>query len=170
MITKTTQIREKVALTNCIEQTNIRNLKKKAKKKNILQKGHKFFFTPKDDPTKRLYTVSMNEYERVIHILNDKEIAKRTPEFEKERHAFLKEYMEKNGKPWKNYWPKPPITHFMYNITEIGQKINVVSNESYFVNCTDYGKNKYILCHFFSLSIFCLFFCFVFFYGICPTP
>ena len=86
--------------------------------------GHEFFYTPFDNEDEVLYSVRMENHIDMIELLTKEEMAQRDQEFLEQKNSFMKEYFQETGRRWKNYYPRDPVTHFMYNITNIGQILN----------------------------------------------
>ncbi len=85
--------------------------------------GHRFYFTPQDSngsTSDQLYAVTMEQHTGLVTLYNEEIMKERGAEFEAQKNLFMKEYFEKNGRKWKNYYPMEPITHFMYDFENIG--------------------------------------------------
>lgn len=85
--------------------------------------GHRFYYTPKNSSGSKdnvLYTVTMEEHTGLITLYNEKIMAERGEEFERKRGIWMKEYYEKSGRRWQNYYPRDPVTHFYYDVQETG--------------------------------------------------
>ena len=92
--------------------------------------GHKFYFTPANSNGSKenvLYQVIMEKYTGLVTLYNERIMAERGQKFEQEKNQFMREYFANTGRKWKNYYPREPITHFMYNFTHIGLYILYIS-------------------------------------------
>ena len=64
---------------------------------------HKFYFTPHNDPKKRLHEVTMKKYIGMVELLDDHKRNNLDDTYLKEKEQFLKEYYQKNGVRWVYY-------------------------------------------------------------------
>ena len=97
--------------------------------------GHEFFYSPFDNDDKVLYSSIMEKHVELIQLLTPKEMKKRGEAFERERRDFMKQYFKETGRTWQNYYPRDPVSAFMYNITHLGQEFAASSNHSKFRTC-----------------------------------
>jgi len=96
---------------------------------------HRFYWTPTENSYEKL---DINVMTPAIgtYILKDKETRARIKaEYEQEKREFMDAYYQRNGIRWGNVYPRDPVTHFMHNITNIGQKITVKSNYTRYNKC-----------------------------------
>ena len=85
--------------------------------------GHKFYFTPYGsggNKRNKLYEVIMERHTGLVTLYNERIMRERGQEFEREKNEFMRDYYSKTGRKWKNYYPREPISHFMYNFSHIG--------------------------------------------------
>ena len=85
--------------------------------------GHKFYFTPENSGGSKeniLYQVIMERHTGIVTLYNERIMKERGQEFERKKNQFMREYFVNTGRKWKNYYPRDPVTHFMYNFTHIG--------------------------------------------------
>lgn len=105
--------------------------------------GHKFYFTRYGSGGKKeniLYQVIMEQHTGLITLYNERIMKERGQEFERKKNQFMRQYFQNTGRKWKNYYPREPITHFMYNFTHIGIIIFVsvyiklyINNSQFFI-------------------------------------
>jgi len=111
--------------------------------------GHRFVFTPHDDPDTILHTMVVGEYPENIYVYNpyyveddpeqtEANLAALTPE-EREKYEYWRRTLEYNeqykaftGRSYlANYLRKPP-THFMWRADYFGQEHWVTTRETHF--------------------------------------
>ena len=56
-------------------------------------------------------------------------------ELERQKNEFFKEYFDKTGRTWTNYYPRNPVEHFVYDITHIGQTFDVETQHVFYEKC-----------------------------------
>eukprot|EP01084_Bolivina_argentea_P273187 465286_1 len=100
--------------------------------------GHRFYFTPEGSEGSKdtvLYSTVMEQAVGLITLYNERIMRERGQEFERTKSQFMRSYFSKTGRRWQNYYPRDPITHFMYNFTHIGQEIKAASNHTKWTLC-----------------------------------
>mmetsp|Transcript_51205 Transcript_51205/g.62656 ORF Transcript_51205/g.62656 Transcript_51205/m.62656 type:complete len:498 (+) Transcript_51205:54-1547(+) len=98
--------------------------------------GHKFYFTDKYS-NKKLYRITIYEHIGYVTLYDEQTMRERNNEFENERQRFMKEYFQKTGKRWSNFYPRKPVTHYHYNFSDIGQIIDIESSQTKYFKCND---------------------------------
>ena len=110
--------------------------------------GHKFYFTPaKSGGSKEnvLYQVIMEKHIGLITLYNQRVMKERGQEFEREKNQFMRDYFANTGRKWKNYYPRQPITHFMYNFTHIGMSFFLCFCTYHFLIISSYVHSEKFL-------------------------
>ncbi|ETO33104.1 hypothetical protein RFI_04002, partial [Reticulomyxa filosa] len=79
----------------------------------------------------------MDKYVALVTLLTPEQMARRNEDFEREKSEWMKQYFENSGQPWRNYYPRGPVEHFMFNITHLGQQFESISHHPYFKICPE---------------------------------
>eukprot|EP00486_Rosalina_sp_Unknown_P012887 CAMPEP_0201582540 /NCGR_PEP_ID=MMETSP0190_2-20130828/86793_1 /ASSEMBLY_ACC=CAM_ASM_000263 /TAXON_ID=37353 /ORGANISM="Rosalina sp." /LENGTH=323 /DNA_ID=CAMNT_0048022667 /DNA_START=82 /DNA_END=1050 /DNA_ORIENTATION=- len=102
--------------------------------------GHRFYYTPANSSGSKenlLYEITMMEHTGLVTLYNEKIMSERGAEFERKKGLWMKEYYDKTGRRWQNYYPREPVTHNYYQVNETGQVIEVSSSRTHFEVCQD---------------------------------
>lgn len=88
--------------------------------------GHRFYYAPANTTNtkeQKLYEVIMEEHTGLVTLYDPDTMAERGKDFERKKSVWMKEYYERTGRRWHNYWPREPITHHYYQVAETGTVI-----------------------------------------------
>lgn len=111
--------------------------------------GHRFFWTPEDDPDERLDTVIVGEYPNNVYVydpytvegdayataLNLKQLSKDERKQYDDWHrtlSFNEQYLNFTGRSYLANYLRPPPTHFMWRADYFGQEHWVTTRETHF--------------------------------------
>jgi hypothetical protein len=112
--------------------------------------GHRFFFTPEEDPNTRLIEFVIKEYPESIYVYdpitvpgNDKETKKNLKQLSRADKAkyenwvktlsFSDQYLNFTGRTYLTNYLREPPAHYMWRADFFGQEHWVTSKESHFV-------------------------------------
>ena len=84
----------------------------------------------------------MEKHVELIQLLTPNEMKKRDAKFEQERRKFMQDYFEKTGRTWLNYYPRDPVSKFMYDITDIGQVFTTETSHSKYRDCPSHFNDN----------------------------
>ena len=80
--------------------------------------GHRFYYTPvgkNGSKDTSLYTVTMAAHTGLITLYDAKTMEDRGVEFEKEQSKWMKEYFDRTGRRWQNFYPRDQVTHHYHD-------------------------------------------------------
>eukprot|EP01083_Nonionella_stella_P237459 833011_1 len=79
----------------------------------------------------------MEEHTGLVTLYDPETMKSRGKEFERKKNEWMKEYMDRTGRRWLNYYPREPITHHYYDALENGDKFTAETDRTQFRICNE---------------------------------